>query len=87
MGLDLRWPIGLMFSLIGALLTIYGLINNSHSETYARSLGINIDLYWGILLVIFGASMLTLAWKGAQKAARQQQAGNSGKPEKSSARP
>ena len=67
MGLDLRWPIGLMFSLIGVLLVGYGLLTASNSEIYARSLGINIDLYWGLLLTAFGATMLTLAWRGTQK--------------------
>ena len=42
MGLDLRWPIGLMFSLIGALLVVYGLVTNSNQEIYARSLGLNV---------------------------------------------
>ena len=86
MGLDLRWPIGLMFSLIGALLVIYGLITNSTPATYARSLGINIDLYWGLLLVVFGLTMLTLAWKGARKEAAQQAAKEAGKSEELSAR-
>lgn len=69
MGLDLRWPIGLMFSLIGALLVVYGLITNSNQEIYARSLGLNINLYWGILLLVFGGAMLTMAWRGGRKAA------------------
>ena len=81
MGLDLRWPIGLMFSLIGALLVIYGLMTNSNAETYARSLGININLYWGLLLLVFGAAMLILAWKGAKKDAEQRAANPSGKAE------
>jgi protein-S-isoprenylcysteine O-methyltransferase Ste14 len=72
MGLDLRWPIGLMFTLIGALLVIYGLITNSNAETYARSLGININLYWGLLLLVFGGTMLTLAWRGSKKPGEQQ---------------
>lgn len=71
MGLDLRWPIGLMFSLIGALLVIYGLVSGSNAEIYARSLGININLYWGLLLLVFGGAMLTLAWRGSQKAAEE----------------
>jgi protein-S-isoprenylcysteine O-methyltransferase Ste14 len=69
MGLDLRWPIGLMFSLIGALLVVYGLITNSDEATYARSLGVNINLYWGVLLLVFGGAMITMAWKGGRKAA------------------
>ncbi len=86
MGLDLRWPIGLMFSLIGAMLVIYGLITNSNAETYARSLGINIDLYWGLLLLVFGGAMLILAWRGAQKAATEPPDKASGKSEEVSAR-
>ena len=68
MGLDLRWPIGLMFSLIGALLVIYGLISNSNTELYARSLGLNINLVWGLVLLVFGGAMLFLAWRGSKKA-------------------
>jgi hypothetical protein len=72
MGLDLRWPIGLMFSLIGGLLVLYGLITNGSSEIYARSLGLNINLIWGLVLVIFGGSMLVMAWRGGRKAAQEQ---------------
>lgn len=68
MGLDLRWPIGLMFSLIGALLVLYGLITNSNTELYARSLGLNINLVWGLVLLVFGGAMLFLAWRGSKKA-------------------
>jgi hypothetical protein len=67
MGLDIRWPIGLMFSLIGALLVIYGLVTGSNSEIYQRSLGLNVNLYWGLLLLVFGGWMLTMAWRGSQK--------------------
>ncbi|MGH7975578.1 MAG: hypothetical protein ACREDS_07020 [Limisphaerales bacterium] len=57
MGLDLRWPIGLMFTFFGALLTIYGAVTNSN-PMYQLSLGININLIWGIVLLIFGVLML-----------------------------
>ena len=67
MGLDIRWPIGLMFSLIGALLVIYGLMTGSNAEIYQRSLGLNVNLYWGLLLLVFGGWMLTMAWRGSQK--------------------
>jgi drug/metabolite transporter (DMT)-like permease len=64
MGLDLRWPIGLMFSLIGAMLTISGLLTGSDSEMYKRSLDININLIWGLVLLVFGAFMLAMAVVG-----------------------
>ena len=66
MGLDIRWPIGLMFSLLGAMLVIYGLITGS-SEIYKRSLDINVNLYWGLLVLAFGGTMLFLAWRGSQR--------------------
>ena len=61
MGLDIRWPIGLMFSLVGLLMTIFGLVTNGDAEMYHRSLDININLIWGIVLLVFGAFMLWMA--------------------------
>ena len=72
MGLDIRWPIGLMFSLVGAMLVIYGLATGSDTELYRRSLDININLRWGLVLVAFGAWMLTMAWLGSRKPAEPQ---------------
>jgi hypothetical protein len=67
MGLDIRWPIGLMFSLVGAMLVILGLVTNSDAETYMCSLGININLRWGLVLLVFGLFMLTMAWRGSKQ--------------------
>jgi putative Mn2+ efflux pump MntP len=64
MGLDIRWPIGLMFSRIGAIMLVYGLATGSNKEMYERSLDINVNLYWGILLLVFGAWMLMMAVRG-----------------------
>jgi hypothetical protein len=66
MGLDIRWPIGLLFSLVGLLLTIYGLASGSDAELYKRSLGININFNWGLVLLVFGGFMLLMAWRGNQ---------------------
>lgn len=65
MSFDLRIPIGLMFSLYGILLTAYGLFGNA--EYNKRSLGINIDMTWGLFLLFFGVVMLFFAWNGAKK--------------------
>ena len=62
MGLDIRWPIGLMFSLIGVLLTGFGAVKSADSV----SLGININLIWGIVLLVFGVGMLLGASKGSK---------------------
>jgi len=60
--LDLRLPMGLMFTIVGALILVYGLFT-ANSEMYQRSLGININIWWGLVLLVFGALMLGLAWK------------------------
>ena len=62
MGLDIRWPIGLMFTLIGALLIVAGAVGGA-SE---KSLGININLIWGVVLLVFGALMLLGAVRGGK---------------------
>jgi hypothetical protein len=59
MTLDLRLPIGLMFSIFGVMLVIFGLV--SDTAIYARSLGINVNLWWGVVLLAFGLAMLGLA--------------------------
>jgi hypothetical protein len=60
MGLDIRWPIGLMFTLIGVLLTGFGLVK----KTESISLNININFIWGLVLLVFGVLMLLGAIKG-----------------------
>lgn len=57
--LDLRIPIGGMFTIFGIVLIVYGLV--SDPAIYQRSLGINVNLWWGIVLLLFGATMLWLA--------------------------
>ena len=58
MGLDLRLPIGLYFTLLGIMLGAYGLITGADTGMYLRSLGININLGWGAVLLVFGLAML-----------------------------
>jgi uncharacterized protein YhhL (DUF1145 family) len=71
MGLDIRWPIGLLFSLVGVMLVVYGFITGGDAETYKRSLDINVNLRWGLVLLVFGATMLILAWRGSKKSDQQ----------------
>lgn len=59
MGLDIRTPIGLMFAIFGLLLAGYGLATGG-SPIYERSLGFNINLEWGAVLLVFGGVMLWL---------------------------
>lgn len=58
MGLDIKIPIGLMFSILGIILTILGIATIGDAEMYERSLGHNINLWSGLLMIAFGAFML-----------------------------
>jgi hypothetical protein len=55
MGLDIRIPIGLLFTTLGVLLLAYGLLGDP--AIYQRSLGININLSWGAVMAAFGITM------------------------------
>ena len=63
MGLDIRIPIGSLFAILGGLLASYGLL--SDPAIYRRSLGVNINLWWGGALLAFGIAMLALAWRAS----------------------
>jgi hypothetical protein len=65
MKLDIRLPIGLLFSILGVLLVLYGAF--SDSTAYQRSLGININLWWGAAMLVFGCVMLFLSRRSIQK--------------------
>jgi hypothetical protein len=54
-GLDIRTPIGMMFAIFGLLLTGYGLLGDK--TIYGTSLGYNINLIWGVVLLVFGGAM------------------------------
>jgi len=56
-----RFPIGGMFAIIGAMLVVYGLL--SPAALYERSLGINVNLWWGLVLLAFGVVMLVFAFR------------------------
>jgi hypothetical protein len=58
MGLDIRLPIGMLFTIFGIMLIVFGVFSNP--SLYAQSLGININLIWGVVLSVFGAVMLSL---------------------------
>lgn len=59
MNLDVRLPMGLMFAILGVMLVAYGLV--SDRAIYARSLGVNVNLWWGLVLLLFGLVMLGLS--------------------------
>jgi hypothetical protein len=69
MNLDLRLPIGLMFATFGVMLTVYGLA--ASDAIYDRSLGINVNLWWGLVLLAFGLVMLGFAIRARGKRHRE----------------
>lgn len=70
MQLDLRIPMGLMFTLTGFILTLFGLVTNSDADLYAKSLGIDINLWWGLVLLAFGLTMFLLGQRSQRKLAK-----------------
>jgi hypothetical protein len=58
--LDLKLPIGWLLSAYGVLLTVYGLVTKK--EMYAISLGINLNLIWGLLMMAIGGGFLLTAF-------------------------
>jgi hypothetical protein len=62
MHLDIRLPIGGFFALIGTVMTGYGLF--SDKAIYQRSLGHDVNLWWGLVLLVFGVVMLWMGRKG-----------------------
>jgi hypothetical protein len=63
--LDLRFPMGLLFSVLGAILTAYGVLGDQ--SVYQASMGINVNLWSGLGILVFGAAMLLGAWRGEHK--------------------
>ncbi len=59
MNFDLRYPLGLMFTLFGTVLIGYGFA--ADSAIYAKSLNMNINVGWGAVLFLFGGTMLWLS--------------------------
>ena len=64
--LDIRYPIGGMFIILGAILAIFGLVSDSRLYEL-HSLGININLGWGCVMAAFGIFMLAMAWRAQAK--------------------
>ncbi|MEK7667704.1 MAG: hypothetical protein AAB409_03560 [Gemmatimonadota bacterium] len=65
MRLDIRWPIGLMFSLLGALLAVYGGVTFGQPGTAPA--GVPINLVWGLVMLVFGLAMLAGATGGKKE--------------------
>jgi uncharacterized membrane protein len=58
---DIRIPIGLMFTVVGIIISVFGFFTMSNTEMYHKSLGINVNIIMGLFMLIFGLVMLYFA--------------------------
>jgi len=66
MNLDVRLPMALLFLIIGVILVVHGV--TADPAIYAKhSLGININVKWGIVLLGFGTVLLGLVWRSKKR--------------------
>lgn len=81
MRLDIRIPLGLLFVVVGALLTAFGA--TSSPALYDRSLNVNVNLWWGVVLLLFGVVMFALGRRGHRRAANAAASSTVGSAQKS----
>jgi Flp pilus assembly protein TadB len=62
---DLRIPLGWLFAVLGLLLVVAGLRATPAAD--ARSLGMNINLTWGAVMIGFALLCLWLARREAKR--------------------
>lgn len=74
MRLDIRLPLGLLFVVFGLLLLVFGL--GSNPQIYERSLGVNINFWWGMVMLLFGLALLGLAYRSHRHLAHAGSIGN-----------
>ncbi|MEP6730044.1 MAG: hypothetical protein ABJE10_05380 [bacterium] len=67
--LDVRVPIGALFSLLGVMLTVYGYLEPASSGP-AFTKGGQINMWWGLVMLVFGVLMLLVARPAREKVAR-----------------
>jgi hypothetical protein len=68
-GLDLRYPIGGLFVVLGVLLAVHGALTRDDAAMYARATGLNVNLWWGVVMLVFGLLFLALAMRAGRRAA------------------
>ena len=68
-GLDIRVPIGALFTLLGVMIGGYGLATAGDAERYARSTSVNINLWWGVVMLVFGLALLVASRRTRHPAA------------------
>ena len=67
-GLDIRMPIGGLFVVLGLLIGGYRLATAGDAAHYAKSLSLNVNLWWGLVMLGFGLLMLMGALRTHRRA-------------------
>ena len=65
-GLDIRAPIGGLFSLLGLMLAGYGMVAGSRTSSDVAPVT-NVNLWWGLVMLLFGIIMLAMARRAMAK--------------------
>ena len=69
-GLDIRAPIGGLFSVLGVMLAGYGLLASGSGGASDTSSGTNVNLWWGLTMLVFGVVMLLMSRRAMSAATR-----------------
>ncbi|MCC6929882.1 MAG: hypothetical protein IT359_12950 [Gemmatimonadaceae bacterium] len=72
--LDLRYPIGELFTVLGVLLAGFGLATRGNTNLYAPAGNLNINLLWGVVMLVFGLLFVALAWWSGRTGGRGRRA-------------
>lgn len=65
--IDIRLPIGGLFTALGVIIGGYGIATNGDAAHYAASLGVNINLWWGLVMLVAGVLFLLAGMRAARE--------------------
>jgi hypothetical protein len=68
---DARISIGMLFTLIGTILAAFGLATRNNTLVYVKSLGVDANLWWGLVLLGFGVVVIFMGRRGQIKLEKQ----------------
>ena len=77
-GLDIRAPIGGLFAVLGGMLVAYGLFAPPSSRPPDLASGGNVNLWWGLVMLVFGIVLLVMARRRSRRSARARASSLSG---------
>lgn len=70
---DARIAVGMFFALTGTILSAFGFSTRDRMDVYGKSLGIDANLWWGLVLLLFGIVMLAFGRRGQARMEKDQE--------------